>query len=258
MGEVLEEIDFVARSDNRFRVLKELYTEGSLHRDELRDRVDGSRTTIQRNLDLLIEKDWIRNTNREYQLTSSGKLVAEGFTELADTMTAATQLRPFLKWVSMDEFTCDLRLLADAELLVAESGDPWAMINRHVRKLRSMDHGWFLLPFTGMHATETASERIIHHGARCELVVEPSVADTFKSNPNYASLIEEASATGRSDIFKYDGEIPFALGSIDGVVQIIVAEGDDPRAMLETENEKVYEWAEGVYENYKHEAEKIT
>ena len=160
--------------------------------------------------------------------------------------------------VDRSEFDLDLQSLADAKLVVAEPGNPWAMINRHVQLLKRLEQGWFVLPFTGMHAAETASERVVQNGATVEAIVGSSVADTFQSNPNYASAIEETTVTGRSDIFAHDGELPYALNCINDTLQIIAAEGDEPRALVETDSEEVREWAKGEYERYKRDSEELS
>ena len=132
------------------------------------------------------------------------------------------------------------------------------MINRHVRLLKEMDRGWFLLPFTGLHAAETAAERVIEHGATVEAVVGLDVADTSRSNPNYASSVAETTATGRTETFVYDGDRPFALNCIDDALQIIPAEDDGPRALVETDSEVVVGWAKAKYERCKREATELS
>lgn len=258
MQNVLDQINFIARSYSRFRVLEELSSEKELHRDELKERIDASRTTIQRHLDRLVERDWVQKRGRKYQLTAVGEFVAEEFINLGDVVEVSDRLKPFLRWVSADEFDCDLSLLTDADLLIAEPGDPWAMINEHVKKIEQMNQGKFLLPFTGLHAVKASNERIVHHGAQCELVVSPSVAVKYKSDPNYSELIGQSTSTGRNEVFEYDGNIPFGVALINDTVQIIVAEGDEPRAMLESKDEEVYDWAAEVYTSYKNQSDRIT
>jgi predicted transcriptional regulator len=109
-----------------------------------------------------------------------------------------------------------------------------------------------------MHAVETATDRVINHGARGEIVISRDVSETFQSSSTYATEMERLKQTGRFDVFVYDGELPYALNQIDDTQQIIVAEGNDLRAMLETDSEEVVEWAESKYESYKQQSKKVT
>lgn len=258
MEEAIQEIEFLAGSKTRVRILDLLSRHDQLDKQELRDQIDASRTTVQRNLDTLVDQGWIQNTNRTYEIDTCGDLIAEKFLNLTETVQAERQLQPFLTHVDRSDINIDIELLADAELLVAEPGNPWSMINRHVECLKGMDHCRGFLPFTGLHASEAGHERVVNHGAESELVVTPEIADIHFSNSAYKELTEEMVETGRSDYFVYDGELPYALVLIDGLAQVVVADGDEPRAMLETDSEEVIDWAQNKYESYKQQSQKVT
>jgi predicted transcriptional regulator len=259
MEEAIEDIEFLASSRTRVRILDLLSQHKELDKQELRDQIDASRTTVQRNLDTLVDQGWIQNTNRTYEIDTCGDLVAEKFLELTETIEIERRLQPFLKWVDRPEFDLDLHLLADAELLVAEPGDPWSMINRQVQLIRETDNGGIgFLPFTGLHACEVTHNQILNHDASYELVVMPKIADTHFSDPAYGNLFTEMIDSGRLNYFVYEGDLPYSLVIIDGTIQIIVADGDEPRAMLETDSEEVREWAEEKYESYKQRSEPVS
>ena len=258
MERAIEDIEFLSSSRTRVNILKILNERGQLSNHELREQANSSRTTVQRNLESLVERGWVQNTNRTYELTLPGETVADRFIELVETVQTENRLQPFLTWVDRSDLNLDIELLADAELLVAEPGNPWSMINRHVECLKGMDHCRGFLPFTGLHASEAGHERVVNHGAESELVVTPEIADIHFSNSAYKELTEEMVETGRSDYFVYDGELPYCLVLIDGIAQVVVADGDEPRAMLETDSEEVIDWAENKYESYKQQSEKVT
>jgi hypothetical protein len=58
--------------------------------------------------------------------------------------------------------------------------------------------------------------------------------------------------------FVYDGDRPFALNCIDDALQIIAAEDDGPRALVETDSEVVVGWAKAKYERCKREATELS
>lgn len=253
----IESVELLARSEHRIRILDLLCENGSLEKHALGSELDASRTTVGRNLAALEEQGWIRRTNAHCAITRQGELVTEKFRDFVDTVKLVDELEPFLKWVPDGTLDLDLRLLADAEVLLPEPGDSWAMVNRHVAVIGETNHDRAMLPVTGLHAMEAIHRKIVSGDARTELVVEEKIAETFQSNPNYAPLFREMVETGRFEVRVCNGEIPYYLGVLDGTVQIGVDEDGKPRAMLETAVDEVEDWAMDVYEEYERRSEPV-
>ncbi|WP_256686849.1 helix-turn-helix transcriptional regulator [Halococcus qingdaonensis] len=251
----IDTIELLARSEHRVRILDLLCENGTLEKHVLGDRIDASRTTIGRNLDALEEQGWISRTNGTCTITRQGKLVAEAFADLVSEVELTDKLRSFMRWVPDDTLDLDLSLLAESKITLAQPGDPYAMINKQVQLIKETEWYRVVLPFTGLHATEAANEQIVGNGAEGELVVEPDIADLYCSAQEYAELLREMVATERLELFAYDGTLPYSLGVFDDTVQIVVAEDDEPRALLETTNETVREWALERYRSYKRHAD---
>lgn len=221
------------------------------------DDLGMSRATVDRGLRELENAGLIEYTSGRFTPTSVGMITRSRLSDLIETIELGQQLNPFLKWISYDDFDIDLHLLADAEVLLPEPGNPWAMMNRHVQLLKESDCGRVIQPLASLHAMEAAYERIVNAGATGAAVVEPSVADTFRSDPHYTELVEEMIATGRFDLFVYDGTIPYYLGVFDETMQIGVDENGYPRAILESDSDAVVQWAENKYEAYRQQAEPV-
>jgi predicted transcriptional regulator len=218
------------------------------------DDIGMSRATVDRGLRELENTGLIEYTDGRFTLSTIGKITERGLSNITNTIELGQRLRPFLRWISYDNFDIDIHLLADAELLLPEPGDPWAMMNRHVQMLKEADDGRVVQPLTSLYAMEAAYERIVNAGATGASVVGPSVADTFQTNPNYTELVEGMIATGRFDLYVYEDNIPYFIGVFDETVQIGVDEDGNPRAILETDSAKVLEWAENKYEEYRQQA----
>lgn len=253
----IDSIELLARSKHRIQILDLLSEHGELEKHVLRSGLDASRTTVGRNLTALEEQGWIRQTNGDCAITRQGELVTEEFQDLVATVELGDKLDSFMQWVPDGSLGLDLRLLADADIVLAKPGDPWSMINKHVQTIKQAKRARGILPFTGLHATEAANEQVVQNGARGELVVEPEIVDLFRSAPEYTELWKEMMATGRLELSVYDGTFPYALCVFDDTVQIVVAEGDEPRALLETTNDDVWEWAVNTYENYKRQSNEL-
>jgi predicted transcriptional regulator len=257
MTDAVGEIGFLAKSEHRVRLLTLLSEHERLSDRELRRRTDASRTTVGRNLAALETRGWIRRTNSECVITRQGRLVADAFDGLVDTVTATDGLHSFMQWVPEGALDIDLRLLADAEVLLAKPGDPWAMVNKHVSTIRETSDDRIMLPVTGLHAFQALHRKIVNGDGRAEVVLEPDVAATFVSNPAYAPLFAELRDTDRFEARVYDGEMPYYLGVLDGTVQIGVDEDGEPRALLETDGEAVVNWAADIYERYRRHSEPL-
>lgn len=254
MGDPVGEIEFLARSPKRVQLLQTVYESGNLEKGDLKTAVDGVRTTLTRNLEALEDRGWIHEDGRQYSITPSGEAVIEDFLGCVETVAAVSKLEALFRWVDPEAFDLDPRLLADADLVVAEPSAPYAMIDRHVARLREMEHCRVLLPITGLHAGEVSAEQIVDGGASAEVVVAEDVAEIHRSDPQYAAMVQEMVDTGRVEYYVFDGEMPYSIALIDEYVQIVVTEGDEPRALVETTAEDVYEWGAETFEAYKRQS----
>lgn len=241
----------------RIEVLSSL-DEEPMEKPALVDKLDTSRSTVDRAVRNLETHGLITYTAAGYTTTTLGELATRKLTDLAETLHFGIRLEPFLRCVSADSFDLDLRHLADADLYLPEPNDPYAMVNRHVSVVETaMDHR-LVLPLVGLHGMQAVHEVVLEEGAESEAVVTPGVAETFQSNPDYAPLYDDLAATDRFQVFVYDGTIPYFVGIFDEIVQIGVDEDGEPRALLETEAAKVRDWAEDVFRSYKRESDVLT
>jgi predicted transcriptional regulator len=252
-----EDIEFLARSETRARLVKLLHQEGELERDELRSRLDASRTTIQRNLEALEARGWVKDGNRTYSLESCGEMIADDFLGLLDTVSIAEQLKPVIQWVDRTELDFDFELLVDADVITAKPGDPWAMVNRHVKRLKTADQVRALLPLTGLHAMKIGHDRVVDHGAMTEHIASTNIVETFQTDPSYREYYQNLAQTDRYELYRYTEKIPYYLGILDDTVQIGVDEDGEPRGLIETKNKEVFDWALNTLDGYRKKAEPV-
>lgn len=253
-SELIEEIEFLARSESRVQALNTVAEERTITSRELRDQLNASRTTVKRNLEALVERGWLQNTNNEYTITACGDLVATEFTDLVEVIRVIRDLEPFMRWIDVDDIEFELYELVDAEVTVASSGDPYAPVNKHVEALQTADDVRALLPSVGHEALEVTLQRIREADPTYELVVEPECAETLQEDSQYKALFKEVIASGAVEVSLYEGTFPYYLGILDEVVQIGVEDEEGiPRALVETELETIRAWAERKYAEYKAE-----
>lgn len=239
-SEIIDEIEFLAGSETRIRALNTIAAEGPMTSREFRDEIDASRTTVKRNLDKLVDRGWLENSNTEYTIRPCGELVAAEFTDLIDAIRIIRELQPFMRWVDLDDLDFGLYELVDAEVTVASDGDPYAPVNEHVDALQTANEVRALLPSVGHEAFKVILQRLNEADPAYDLVVKPACAKTLQEGRQYEALFEEAIASGAVEVSLYEGVIPYYLGVLDETVQIGVEDDDGfPRALVETESETV-------------------
>lgn len=240
----------------RWGIIESLREE-SQDKRELVDSVSSSRSTVNRATRELESMGVVEYGEGEYVVTPLGRTIADGFNQVMESVELRLELEPFLRWIPNNQRDFELQQLADAELFLPEPGDPWAMVNRHVTVLGQTDDIRCVLPLVGLHGHEAAYEQIVEAGARGEIVAQPEVVETMKTNPSYAELTKEMAETGRFQMYQYDGQIPYFVGLLDNIVQIGVDEDGEPRALVETRDPNAREWAANKIEEYKQQADTV-
>ncbi|MFB6140880.1 MAG: helix-turn-helix transcriptional regulator [Halosimplex sp.] len=228
---------------------------GSSEKRELLEAGDLPRSTLDRAIRELEAAGLVAYDDGAYVLTPLGERLRYEYRNFTERADRAVELEPFLRWTSPETFDLDLRWLTDARVWTAEPADPWAMVNRHVAALEAADRVRGVLPLVGLHAVETVRDRVVEDGADVELVVEASVAETLQSG-RYAPLYRELQDREDPVFSVYpNGSVPFFVGVFDGAfVQVGVDEDREPRALLESDDERVLAWAREALTEYRRAA----
>jgi predicted transcriptional regulator len=252
----LEQVRFLTRADSRVDVLAALAEDGPATQRTLRADLDVSRTTVARALQSLADADWVATEDGAYHLTPAGRIVVAEFTGLLETMATVDELAEFLRWFPADLDAPDFHR-ADVEVTTSTDADPYAPARTQTEILHDADRLRILLPAVERESTETLVEEVTEHGLEVESVVPPDVEATMESE-SFAPLLRQTLETGRSTVYITDEPLPFYLGlAADDTVQVGVADADGlPRALLETTDDEVREWAESVYADYREAAQR--
>jgi predicted transcriptional regulator len=251
-----EQLQFLTRGESRVRIMECLSASGSVTQRELRAQLAVSRTTVARSLRSLEDRGWVRNSdNGAYRLTRAGTVIVSELSGLLETVQTVEELSEFLRWFPSDEFAPDFLNPSDVEVIVSSEGDPYAPAREQTDILRSADRLRIILPAVDLEGTKTLAEQVTDRGLEVETIVSPDVEATIESG-EFASLLAEPLATERARILAVDQEPPFYLGlADDGRVQIGVEDDEGfPRALLETSDGDIREWATDFYRTYRERA----
>lgn len=250
MESIFEEIEFLARSANRVAVLNEL-TDDTRTRRELAERTDASQPTLGRVLRDLRERKWITYEGQGYAATATGRLVAEGFTDLRDILETEMKLREVVDWLPTEAMAFDLRRLTDATITVPSQTRPGAPVQRVLELLRSSDHVRIV-----SHAFNEQSLGVIHRRAvdgsqTFKGVLSPDAVDAIARDPTLCQQLQELIDSESAEIRRSSSEIPIAVTITDDLVHLLLRDDDGLlRAALDTDDERVLSWARATHEQY--------
>lgn len=254
LGSSLDAVAFLARSVNRVRTLDAL-TDGPRERAELAEEVGASRATLARILDDFEARGWAERDGRTYRATQVGAFVASEFTDLLERLDAVQSLARVARWFPDEEFDFDIDRLADAEVVTADRTDVLAPTTHLVRRLaraervRVLSHA--LLP----DSIEASWHRTTDGRQRIEAVVTRAVVSAIRADDEIARQVREMLATGRADVYRYAGEVPYVLVVTGEDANIVLFDADGaPHAVICSGDETVVSWAESTFRSYREAA----
>ncbi|MFW5963973.1 MAG: helix-turn-helix transcriptional regulator [Natronomonas sp.] len=253
-------VPYLARSETRIELLSVLAEEPADRRD-LRDELDASRTTVSRSLGGLIERQWVTEENNggPYRLTALGAYVEREFSDLLNAFDLCDALAPLLGRVTADEFDLDPTALADADIVEATAEQPLAPVERAMAARRNSETLREFATVVMRDSADMAHERIENatDNDTVEIVVDAAVVASMHDDPAYSDHLEGARNADGANYYVHD-DLPYLLAVLDDRVLFgVVDERGTPLALIESESEAVYEWAEATFERYREEAEPL-
>lgn len=246
----LEEIEFLARSQNRVEVLRLLAAEPHT-RGSLGTATGASQATLGRILEDFADRSWVTHNGREYVATATGELVADGIAELVSVLETEGKLRDVVAFLPTEELDFDLRHLADATVTVPTRTRPSAPL-RHVRDaieradtLRAFSHTLNEQTLSTVHDQVTGGE----YGF--EAVLSRSALDALAADAQLWAQVRALSRHANATVRVAQSEIPVAALVADEAVYLLVRDEHGVlRASLSTGSAPVREWATDRFDRY--------
>ncbi|WP_122087952.1 helix-turn-helix transcriptional regulator [Halalkalicoccus subterraneus] len=250
MESALAEIEFLALSSNRVAVLETL-AEGSHARSELADVTGASQPTLGRILRDFEERRWITRIDGEYETTATGRMVAEGMTDLLATVETETKLRPVTEWLPAESMAFDLGRLRDATITVPSRMRPSAPVKRINEALGRATDVQVCSHAFNEGTLETVRERVVDGRQRFEGVFSRTAIDALAEDDTLRVRLRELTGAEGTSIRRHSEEIPIAITIADGRVYLLVRDDDGVlQASIDTDDPEVLSWARSVHEEY--------
>lgn len=255
MDPPLEPIAFLARSPNRMQVLTTL-ADDPRTREQLREELPVSRTTLARILNELEEREWVTRRGKEYTTTRASEAILARFDPLLETVKGIQNLGEAIDWLPPPAHAIDLRHFTNAKVTTATDANPAAPFDRAYELIRAADRY--------RAVTNTAIPRyvvtLLERHNQGELDYEGVIAAEFIESLNDADRVESwegLAATGRTWV--YDGQMPISMHIVDQTVLIWLGKAEQGEleiyGLLESDNAAVLSWAESLYQEYRTESE---
>ncbi|NHN59870.1 MULTISPECIES: winged helix-turn-helix domain-containing protein [Halorussus] len=243
-------VSLVKRVELLDALREEPRTAGDLERD-----LDASRSTVHRATERLADEGVLRKEGKAFELTRSGRLVADEVVRFRDRTETACELRPFLDAADLRDVDLPLAALADAAVVSPDERHPHrveAAIRDRIRSSRSLRLlSGVVSPFYLREIHDAVLD-----GAAVEAVFDPQAVEVLFEE--YGGLSRNAASEGDVSIEIHE-DCPFELFVFEDAVGLAAHDGRGfPQQFVVSESPAVRDWAERLFERYENDSEYAT
>ncbi|SEW11461.1 helix-turn-helix transcriptional regulator [Natrinema salifodinae] len=250
MESALEEIEFLALSSNRVEVLR-LLAERRHTRTELAEATGASQATLGRILGDFEERSWIRREDGEYVATATGRLVADGFTDLQEILEIEGTLRDIVDYLPTHAMDFDLRRLSDATITVPSATRPNAPLGRLLGILREADTVRAFSHTFNEQTLGVVREQVVGDDQRFKGVFGRTAIDALADESELRRQLEALLDADEAEIRVREEGVPIAVMVADETVYVLLRDENGVlRASVDTADDAVRSWAEDSLDHY--------
>ncbi|MDG5818432.1 transcriptional regulator FilR1 domain-containing protein [Natronococcus sp. A-GB7] len=250
MESTLEEIEFLALSANRVEVLG-LLADGRRTRGELGEATGASQATLGRILGDFEDRSWIRRDGDAYVATATGRLVAEGFTDLREILEAEMKLREVVDYLPTHAMDVDLQRLADATITQPSQMRPNAPLSRLLELLREGEEVRTFSHAFNEQTLTVVQERTAAGDQRFRGVFSRRAIEALAEESGLRDRLRSLVESDRAELRVRDEGVPIAAMIVDDVVYLLLRDENGVlRASVDTDDPAVRAWAEDTYDHY--------
>lgn len=254
----LEDVEYLARSPNRVRVLKAMDTD-SYTRSELRELTGISQPTLGRILDGFERRGWIRKSGTVYQRSRLGSLLADAFGHLLDTVETVQKLAELEERLPTERMDFDFRLFREATITTPHPPDVFAHLRRAEELVTPAAHTTWLTGNMYLDSIPKQRELLFERNQTQEVIISQAALDVALSRPETVAMIRELLESGRITVYRFDGTVPLSVGLADETALVVPYDDNNaPCALIDTENDVIRDWVSEMLREYREQAELLT
>ena len=250
--DALNDVSFLSGSPNRVRALAELG--GAPHeRSDIEETLGISRVTAKRILDDFEARGWATREGRTYRTTLLGDAIAAEFRGLLETVSTMRTLSTVLPWLP-EGFDVDLRRLSDVRITLPDPSDSVAPVRRSSELMHEAEEVRGLAVGIAPDTLRVNRDRVVGGEQSFEVMFSTDVIDVVRSDSRMTGWLHDIlEAGGRA--YVHD-DVGCMLGEFDRRTAALGLRDSTgaPRAVLESEDEAMLEWARRTFEAHRDEA----
>lgn len=251
MEGALEDIRFLANSENRIRVLSAL-THGSASRRQLQEETGVPRSSAARVLEEAETREWVGSNGSEYWITSRGKAMVAEIRRTIEATEGVKHLGRAIEWLPEPVQNLDLRHFNEARITLPTQENPTAAFDRGLDRIDDASTYRGLTQNSLPQYMQVICDQVEAGSLEFEGVIEERFVEVLRDDRERA----ETWSVIADRMWVFDGHVPINMHLVDDTALIWLCGedegGDDvvPKGLLETENPRVVSWAESFYEEY--------
>lgn len=256
--QALRDVEYLARSANRIRILNALVREPNPPR-ELVELTGTSQSTLRRILSELEERGWAERTvDGTYAVTPAGEHVVDELAPFIESMETIRNLGDAIAWLPTEELSIGIRHFSDASVRRPEPNDPLAPSAFLTKQLRGTTEFRCLVRLAPPLAFEKEMRDAVCEGRlQTEHVITAGELAYLRDCPERLRRWREYLEAG-ANVYRYDGEIPCNLLLFDKTVLVgQAAPKSGGCVFIESEDETVRLWAHDIITTYRADAERL-
>lgn len=254
MDPPLEDIAFLARSENRVAIFRALGDRARTRR-ELETVTGVARSTLGRALGDLEERGWVERNGQTYEPTAAGALVLERFVPLLETMGGLRTLDTALELLPVEDMSLDIRHFADARVVTPTELRPSATMEYSLDKQRDAEYLTAVVRTVPPYAVAATHEMVTSEQLDATFVLDRAYLDSLSADDEMRAQWYEMT-TGSATIRCHAGPIPYVLLVFEETVHLWPCDDENGTwGLLESENPAVLAWAEDTIADYLEEAQ---
>jgi predicted transcriptional regulator len=230
---------------NRRSELLRVLGDGAMTKPKLESELDVSRSTVDRAIRELEDKQLVERTDAGYRRTLSGRLALrdyEGFTRRISGLCEGSDLLAGLP----PSVEVDTVFLEDADVVEADKASPHRPIEELYGYVEAASEVRGFAPAIHPQQVETYRRQVLESGMGVEVIVSDDAVERLLSE--YEGAFEAALATDRASFYRSTSEFPYSLtiATLEDrpVAGLMIYGRSGIRGCIINDAEPAVEWAE--------------
>lgn len=257
--DALQDVSYLSRSKNRVQILGAV-ARNQIPPRELAELTGASRSTLQRVLSELEDRDWVRRTPEgSYVATPIGNHIVNELVPFVESIETIGELGGAVAALPTESLSIGIQHFRDATVIRPAPNDPNAPGAYFTTSIRETAELRCVVDLAAPLALEKAMrERVADGVLQSEHVLTDRLFRYNRQYPERAQTWKELTQSG-ADVYRYDGDISCNVFILDVTVLL----GETPPngegcVLVETEKEPVLEWAHEFVEEHRAKADRLT